>query len=139
MPVPKKGSKQAQLKMEFVRAAKKTQNGSSKIAIDKKRQALPVGKRISPAGNTYYEYRANESDKGKLLGVNKIKSKHHHITNSLTFNLDWLGMFNESLQWWKNHTPINKHDIEEKKINIKFYTDMIKETKTHIKELKKLI
>lgn len=32
------------------------------IAKDRKRKALPVGKRISEDGNVYYERRANRSD-----------------------------------------------------------------------------
>jgi hypothetical protein len=69
-PILKKGSQAAKNKMQLVRAAK--QSGKSNIELDKKRQALPVGKRISPKGNTYYEYRSNHSDKGVLLGVGSV-------------------------------------------------------------------
>lgn len=72
MPVPKKGSQAAKDKMAKLRSLKKTQNGSSNTAIDKKKQALPVGKRKSAAGKTYYEYRANRTDKGKLLGLGSV-------------------------------------------------------------------
>jgi hypothetical protein len=51
--------------------AVKKQTGKTSIAIDRKIQALPVGKRISKSGNVYYEARANRSDKGRLLGVKK--------------------------------------------------------------------
>ena len=37
------------------------------VKIDSKRQAKKPGKRKSAKGNTYYEYRANRSDKGKWL------------------------------------------------------------------------
>lgn len=47
------------------------QTGASNKAKDQKLQALPPGKRKSASGKTYYEYRANRSDKGKLLGINK--------------------------------------------------------------------
>jgi hypothetical protein len=33
------------------------------LSADKKREALPVGKRVSAAGNTYYEYRRNRADR----------------------------------------------------------------------------
>lgn len=72
MPQPKKGTQLAMFKMAKVRAARKSQTGTSDKKIDSKKQALPVGKRISPNGNTYYEYRANRSDKGKLLGMSNI-------------------------------------------------------------------
>lgn len=40
-----------------------TQTGVSKSKkLDAKRMALKPGKRVSKAGNTYYEYRANRSD-----------------------------------------------------------------------------
>lgn len=48
------------------------QTGSSNLLYDKKRQALPVGKRLSANGNTYYEKRADHSDKGKLLGIGNV-------------------------------------------------------------------
>jgi len=67
-----KGSIEAKLKMANLRARKKTQNGTSDLKIDKKVQALPVGKRTSPKGSIYYEYRANETDKGRLLGIGSV-------------------------------------------------------------------
>jgi hypothetical protein len=79
----KKGSKEAKAFMAKIRAAKgkkkvvgkkkeatKKQTGSSVLKLDKKIQAKPVGKRKSASGKTYYESRANRSDKGKLLGIN---------------------------------------------------------------------
>lgn len=51
-------------------AQKKRQTGSTNVAADKKKRALPPGKRKSASGKTYYERRANRSDKGKLLGLN---------------------------------------------------------------------
>jgi len=37
--------------------------------LDKKRRALPPGKRISRTGHVYYEYRANRSDKYPSRGI----------------------------------------------------------------------
>ncbi len=88
----KKGSKEAKAFMAKIRAAKgkkkviakkktatkkvvakksvvKKQTGTSNIAKDKKIQAKAPGKRKSASGKTYYESRANRSDKGKLLGI----------------------------------------------------------------------
>jgi hypothetical protein len=42
------------------------------IKQDKRFQAIKPGKRTSASGNTYYERRANRSDKGKLLGIYNI-------------------------------------------------------------------
>lgn len=50
-------------------ATKKT--GLSNKQYDQKYQAKKPGKRKSASGRTYYEYRENRSDKGKLLGINK--------------------------------------------------------------------
>jgi len=44
------------------------QTGKSNVKRDKKRDALPAGKRISKSGKVYYEYRKNRSDlKGKKV------------------------------------------------------------------------
>lgn len=40
------------------------QTGTSNKKRDKKRDALPAGKRISKTGKVYYEYRKNRSDVG---------------------------------------------------------------------------
>jgi len=61
-------------------AAKKPlqQRGSSDIERDAERQALPLGKRKSASGKTYYETRANRTDltsgkkRGYMLGIGKI-------------------------------------------------------------------
>lgn len=45
------------------------QTGTSKLSRDLKKRALPPGRRVSKAGNVYYERRANRSDKpGQLAG-----------------------------------------------------------------------
>ena len=43
-------------------AKKRKQTGTSNKTIDKRRKALPVGKRTSKTGNVYTETRANRSD-----------------------------------------------------------------------------
>lgn len=59
--------------------SEKRQTGTSVKSKDKLYAALPPGKRISASGRTYYERRANRSDKGKLLGIN---------TNRYTVSID---------------------------------------------------
>ncbi len=51
-------------------AQKVRQTGSTHRADDLQRQAKRPGKRVSANGKTYYERRANRSDKGKLLAPN---------------------------------------------------------------------
>lgn len=66
----KKGFKYgANGKIEKVKtpAQKARQTGSSDRELDLSKQAKRPGKRKSASGNTYYERRANRSDKGKLL------------------------------------------------------------------------
>ena len=41
----------------------------TRVDYDKRYQAKKPGKRKSASGNTYYEYRENRVDKGRLLGV----------------------------------------------------------------------
>lgn len=62
-------------------ATRKTQTGSSNIAYDKRKQALAPGKRKSASGRIYYEYRANRSDAGKLLGTKTHKDSKSHNVN----------------------------------------------------------
>ena len=38
------------------------QTGTSVLSRDKKRKAMPSGKRISKSGRSYYEYRKNRTD-----------------------------------------------------------------------------
>lgn len=54
------------------------QYGTSSELYDMRYQALKPGKRISKAtGRPYYEYRANRSDKGQLLGIHKDTKSHN--------------------------------------------------------------
>lgn len=57
------------------------QTGTSKLTRDLKKEALPPGRRISKAGNVYYERRKNRSDKpGQLAG-----EKYNGWTNYWTW------------------------------------------------------
>jgi hypothetical protein len=133
--------------IETDKAAKsKKQTGKSSEKYDLRRQALPPGKRKSASGKTYYEKRANRSDKGKLLGVNKFErivrqginefyvDKLKTLTDQLAkaekqkaiFEADWKTKSKEykaeNLNW-KKHWPTR----------IKLLKKMITETKRLIK------
>ena len=51
----------------------------TKQDYDKRYQAKKPGKRTSASGNTYYESRANRSDKGRLLGIGFILDKFNRL------------------------------------------------------------
>ena len=53
---------------------------------DLRYSAKKPGKRTSASGNTYYENRANRSDRGKLLGIGKI-TKAQEIKNLSTLGV----------------------------------------------------
>ena len=55
------------LKPKMVYSKKRQIGKQLNLDIDKKRTALPSGKRISKNGNYYYEYRKNRTD---LVGSN---------------------------------------------------------------------
>jgi hypothetical protein len=69
--VKKKAAKKVAKKKVTKKVAVKKQTGTSVKAKDKLYQALQPGKRTSRNGFTYYESRANRSDKGKLLGIKR--------------------------------------------------------------------
>ena len=71
------------------------QTGSSKLTRDLKKEALPPGRRVSKAGNVYYERRKNRSDKpGQLAG-----EKYQGWTNYWTWKYN-LELLNE--EYWRN-------------------------------------
>jgi hypothetical protein len=69
----KKVTKKQATKKEVKQTYTKQTGGSSKM-YDLRFQAMPPGKRKSATGKTYYEYRANRSDQGKLLGIDNFKN-----------------------------------------------------------------
>ena len=71
--IVKKTAPKKAVKKTTIKPAVKKQTGTSNIIFDKRRQALPAGKRTSKDGNVYYESRANRSDAGKFLGVPRGK------------------------------------------------------------------
>jgi len=75
------------------------QYGKSNIKKDKQRQALLPGKRKSASGRTYYEYRANRTDAGKLLGTKTHKdTKSHNVNIRVVSGIKKLnGLFDTSI------------------------------------------
>jgi hypothetical protein len=51
----------------------------TRVDYDKRYQANKPGKRKSASGNTYYEYRENRTDKGRLLGVGYTLDKFNRL------------------------------------------------------------
>ena len=76
MPI-KKAAPKKKVAKKIVRKIVKKKAAPKKVAkkkltkqdYDKRYQAKKPGKRTSASGNTYYENRANRSDKGRLLGI----------------------------------------------------------------------
>jgi hypothetical protein len=143
MAAPKKGSKEAQLKMQFVRDAKK-QTGTSNTEIDKQRQAMQPGKRKSQyGGGTYYEYRANRIDKGVLLGIKDlinnvleidIVKDYNYTSNCIKIYEFQQIQLKESLK-----KPENKLYKVQLNKNLTLVNKYVTEMKQHLKELKKLM
>lgn len=74
-------TEKATTKNKTVKSSTMRQTGTSNKLYDQRKQAMKPGKRPSPSGKRpfYYEYRANRSDAGELLGfkyfnVNFLKS-----------------------------------------------------------------
>jgi len=66
-----------------------TQTGRSTEFYDKMYQAKKPGKRTTSWGTTYYESRANRSDKGVLLGMHKDTKSHNvniRVVSGITEN-----------------------------------------------------
>ncbi len=119
------------------------QRGTSVKKIDKLRQALPPGIRVSQkTGKPYKEVRANRSDKGVLLGV-EIKKQNikkfilDKYNNEYEFNAYYKTQIFEISQIMKQ--PEQKGYLKEWTKLKKDFLLMLKESNYHIKELKKLL
>lgn len=140
----KKGSPEAKAYMAKLRNAKR-QTGASDKSIDKTKQALKVGKRVSKNDNVYYERRANRSDKGKLLGVGSTQKTNQEIINDFTMTSKRIENFEKNLfelKYKLNSLKLIKGTtIERKKffVDIKFIQKYLIELKQHKTELKKLM
>ena len=131
-------------KVEKIIVKNVRQTGSSNTKYDKLKQALPVGKRKSASGKTYYEYRKDHSDAGVLLGVKKIMSYKDEI-KKYVIKLDQcvieINRVENDIIDLKNMIKTSKSLIQ-KKDDIKLLNNFKKyliELKKHKTELKKLI
>jgi hypothetical protein len=86
--VKKKAAKKVVRKLVKKKAAPKkvAKKKLTRKDYDKRFQAKKPGKRTSASGNTYYEYRENRIDRGKLLGIGKI-TKAQEIKNLSTLGV----------------------------------------------------
>jgi len=139
MPIKKKVAKKViRKKVAKKKVAKKVvrkkvaKKKLSRIDYDKRYQAKKPGKRKSASGNTYYESRANRSDKGKLLGIGALSQSALQDVKRI---LEDIQRAEKGIKMNQTYTtnPIIKKNVL---IKLKNY---IKEKKTHLKELKKLI
>jgi len=141
--VKKKVAKKVVRKVVKKKAAPKKKVAKKKLTrkdYDKRFQADKPGKRTSASGNTYYESRPNRSDRGKLLGIGSFSQetiskieKQLKDLQSLEGKIRTYTIFKKSA----NYKDANSQKI----INsyIKKAKEQIKETKTHISQLKKHI
>jgi len=146
-PKKKAAKKVAKKKIAKKKVAKKkvAKKKLTRIDYDKRYSAKKPGKRKSATGKTYYENRANRSDKGKLLGMGKItdfltngilakiKNAFYEI-NKAEKQLDYVN--SQIKQFGNKITPEAKKSLINSREQLKKY---IKENKTHTKELKKSI
>jgi len=80
--VKKSAPKKVVRKVVKKKAAPKKKVAKKKLTrkdYDKRFQADKPGKRTSASGNTYYEYRENRVDYGKLLGVGFTLDKYNRL------------------------------------------------------------
>ena len=140
MPIKKKVAKKViRKKVAKKKVAKKVAKKKlSRIDYDKRYQAKKPGKRKSASGNTYYENRANRSDKGKLLGIGSVKN----MTDKYIKTLNEIYQYNKAINIIQNDmTRLNYSPMEKQraKQTIANFKKIVKELKIHSKELKKLI
>lgn len=131
--IPSPAKKKAATKKNVV----KKQNGLSNKQYDQRYQAKKPGKRLSAKGNTYYEYRENRSDKGKLLGIAKDKNVFKDFNEAVEkIKL----VENEILYQQQVLKKTKENDLKKiLKNNIIYFKKYLTELKKHKTELKKLL
>lgn len=113
----------------------------TKEDYDKRYQAKKPGKRKSASGNTYYENRANRSDKGKLLGIkndSKILDDYKTILGKVSYYQNTIQMYRDAIKNYKTR-GISPAQLLNLKLWIKTHSKLLSEYKIHAKQLKKLI
>jgi len=134
----KKVAKKVAKKKVVKKVAKKKYSLNKKK--DKLYSAKKPGKRLSKTGKTYYESRENRSDKGKLLGIGAFSEQTLKKIENQLKDLQSLEGKVRTYTIFKNSANY-KNPSSQKIINsyIKKAKEQIKETKTHINQLKKHI
>lgn len=132
----------------------KKQTGSSNKKYDIMHQAKPVGKRKATSAAKrpyYYEYRANRTDKGKLLGLHKDSNSHNVNIKVMSGTDDFvkqlknlvdqkkimqrdLDIYKTRLKDYpiKNWDPFNVRHYKKLPAMIKSISAQIREVKKHI-------
>ena len=142
---PKKKAVKRGAKTKVLKPIK--QRGTSVKSYDKRHQALPSGKRKTAWGTTYYESRANRSDKGVLLGINKPKTLQDLGIGQKKYALENYQSALKGLQFLENRfnnykiaykSPLmTKQDKMALKKEIVVLTKMLNSQKKYLVELKK--
>ena len=119
------------------KAAKKViRKKLTRLDYDKRYQAKKPGKRTSASGNTYYESRPNRSDRGKLLGIGSIK----YMSNKYINTINEINNYESIIKNIQNNMNImSLMEKKRAKETITNFKKIVKELKTHARELKKLI
>jgi hypothetical protein len=144
--------KAAPKKVAKKKVAVKKQTGTSVKYYDKLHQAKPVGKRTTKnphkyrgktirKSTTYTESRANRSDKGVLLGIGAIDTQ---LIKRYQDNIKHLKDTEKTILDYQNTLKNRGSKIDvlsKKRINTILINkkNLLKELKTHSKELKKLL
>jgi hypothetical protein len=136
--VYKKSKSKKKVAKKVVRKVVKKKSAPKKVAkkkltkqdYDKRYQAKKPGKRTSASGNTYYENRANRSDRGKLLGI------EGNLSMSLIKRLEGINKEIEQRQNVIANVIQNKTYFVNKN-GKSWYPKFMKLAKSHIAELKK--
>lgn len=158
--MPKKSTKKAvkkkaipvRRKSATKKAAKQT--GTSSKFYDKLYQAKPPGKRKTKWGTTYYESRANRSDKGVLLGVDTNRYAMGNVNMSKLISeiakenklkADVVNILKRKVKDYDNDYKSLLKDILYSGLqsgivsDLVYYSDTIKWYKKHRAEIKKML
>lgn len=142
-PKKKAAKKVAKKKVAKKKVAKKkvAKKKLTRIDYDKRYSAKKPGKRKSATGKTYYENRANRSDKGKLLGIkndSKILDDYKTILGKVSYYQNTIQMYRDAIKNYKTR-GISPAQLLNLKLWIKAHSKLLSEYKIHAKQLKKLI
>ena len=129
---PKKKAAKKVVKKKVVKKVAKKKYGLNP-KLDKLYSAKKPGKRIAKkSGKTYYESRENRSDKGNVYGIGALSQSALQDSKKILIDIQRAEKGIKMNQTYTTNPVIKKNVL----IKLKNY---IKEKKTHLRELKKLI